>query len=690
MWWRWSARVCLVAATLAVIELTLAAALVPLVRSDLLGAMVVLHLTAVVYAVALAPVAVVAALIDRRWGDRLGARLDAVEPVPILSRVVGLALAVVAVLALANLGAGYPEFPERMTMVVGVLGFVAAAVAMMAAALVLRPALHAVAARWRALADPRIASSSLAGVVAVTSIIAAHVAFGGLLLFGLSALAGLAAAAALLFAFVAARWPKSSPRSQGRAWLVAPAVAVALAPASSCRHHLGSYLFHNHMLAAGALGAELAAVADVDGDGTVASWLGGTDCAPFDATRGPGRIEVVGDGVDQDCRGGDARGEPPLATAASFRQHFGCDQAELQGALLIVLDAVRADALSPETTPVLAGLRGRSVDFARAYSPAASTIQSMGGLFSGRSLTARLDPATSTLLLQVVSSAGLLPTRLADGQRRVLAIDNLALPSALVAGFEPSFPWWLDSAPRNGKERFEAAAVTNETIRQLSAMRGAPFFLWAHYTDAHAPYLPLDGRLEGLSDYEREVAYVDMHLGRLLAFLERSGLAERVAVVVTADHGEELGERIVEGHGRYLYESSVHVPLLVDVPGCPAARVERPVSLTQVAPTIASLLGAPPETPSLASATHVVVETMDRDVSHRAIVGERFKLVVDVRHGGRVLFDLDADPTETNDVLTEHPEAASSSAAAYQRFLDQRGAAVLASPGDESGHRARK
>ena len=91
MWWRWSARVCLVAATLAVIELTLAAALVPLVRSDLLGAMVVLHLTAVVYAVALAPVAVVAALIDRRWGDRLGARLDAVEPVPILSRVVGLA-----------------------------------------------------------------------------------------------------------------------------------------------------------------------------------------------------------------------------------------------------------------------------------------------------------------------------------------------------------------------------------------------------------------------------------------------------------------------------------------------------------------------------------------------------------------------------------------------------------------------
>ncbi|HHH29363.1 MAG TPA: hypothetical protein ENK57_13600, partial [Polyangiaceae bacterium] len=167
--------------------------------------------------------------------------------------------------------------------------------------------------------------------------------------------------------------------------------------------------------------------------------------------------------------------------------------------------------------------------------------------------------------------------------------------------------------------------------------------------------------------------------------------SQRVAVVVTADHGEELGARLVEGHGRYLYESSIHVPLLLRVPGCPPARVERPVSLTQIAPTLAALLGHAPWAPTLATPIEVVVETMDRDVSHRAVIGERFKLVVDVRHGGRALFDLDADPRETRDVQAEHPQAAAALEAAYQRFLDQGGRAVpVSSSGAGSGQRARR
>lgn len=693
MWWRWIARSCLVAAALAVIELTLCFALVPLMTSSLLGAVAVLHQAVAVYVVALAPVVVMAGLIDRRWGARLTTRLETSDPVELLSRFVGVAAAVVVVLVLASEGRRYPEFPDRMTMVVAVVAFVATALVMATAHLVLRPALYALAARWPPLADPRVASSSLAAVFAVTTLIAAYVAFGALLLPGLAALAACVAIVTLLLAAAMARRP-ASPTSgkKGRAPLALFVVVVAIAPATSCRHPLGSYLFHNHALAAGALAGELGALADVDGDGAVPSWLGGTDCAPFDEARGPGRIEVPGDGIDQDCRGGDApsadSSPPPVVPFAS---HFGCDVPELQGALLIVLDAVRADALDPATTPSLSALRGRAIDFSRAYSPAASTVQSLGALFSGRSLSARLDPASATLLRQRVTPEALLPVRLADGERRVLSIQNLALPPTLVAGFEPSFPWWLDSAPRNGKERFEAAAVTNETIRQLSATRGAPFFIWAHYTDAHAPYLPLSSALEGVSAYEREVAYVDMHVGRLLSFLDRSGLSERVAIAITADHGEELGERLVEGHGRYLYESSIHVPLLLHVPGCPPRRVDRPVSLTQVAPTIAAILGASLDSPTLARPITVVAETMDRDVSHRAIVGERFKLVVDVRHGGRVLFDLDADPAETNDVLSEHPEVVVELDRAYQRFLDQGGAAVAASPpGLESGHRARK
>lgn len=694
MWWRWSARTCLVAAALAVVELALAATFTPLMRSSLVGAAAVLHQAFAVYALALAPVAAMAAFIDRRWGERLRSRLEATEPAPLLSQLVGLAVVVVIVLALAHRGARYPEFPERMALVVGSLALSASVVTMVGAQVLLRPVVGALAARWPPLADPRVALPSLAAVLALTALIAAYVAFGALLLPGLSALAALVAMA---LALLAAAMARPASRAPARAPLAALALAVALAPLSSCRHPLGSYLLHNHALAAGALAAELGALADVDGDGAVSTWLGGTDCAAFDADRGPGRVEVPGDGVDQDCRGGDAPApssapaDPQGPSAARLAAQLGCEIPALQGALLVVLDAVRADALSPTTTPALTALRQRSLDFARAYSPAASTIESMGGLLSGSALTARLDPESATLMHQIVQRTPTLPRLLAGGGRRLRSVDNLALPEALVDGFEPSFPWWLDSAPRNGKERFEAAAVTNETIRLLSATGSAPFFFWTHYTDAHAPYLPLHGSLEEVSDYEREVAYVDMHLGRLLAYLDRSGLSERVALVVTADHGEELGARLVEGHGRYLYESSVHVPLLVHVPGCPPARIDRPVSLTQVAPTIAALLDVAPETPTLAEPIVVVVETMDRDVSHRAVVGERFKLVVDVRHGGRVLFDLEADPEETTDVLAAHPAQAAALDAAYQRFLDQGGGAVPASPPEgDSGHRARK
>src|SRR5262249_12893049 len=120
-----------------------------------------------------------------------------------------------------------------------------------------------------------------------------------------------------------------------------------------------------------------------------------------------------------------------------------------------------------------------------------------------------------------------------------------------------------------------------------------PFLLFLNYFDAHGPYEPPGGtpfRGDGLGrddhqipEYDGEIAFLDRHLGRLLAFLRERHLIERSLIVITADHGEYFGKKGLIGHAAALYEPVLHVPLVVRLPGPPrSGRVDRRTGLYEI------------------------------------------------------------------------------------------------------------
>lgn len=145
-----------------------------------------------------------------------------------------------------------------------------------------------------------------------------------------------------------------------------------------------------------------------------------------------------------------------------------------------------------------------------------------------------------------------------------------------------------------GQVERRAEAVVNAALAWLREPRAAPFFAWVHVYDPHSPYTPPEpfaGRFAS-HPYDGEVAYTDAQIGRLLDGMESAGLLEDTLVVVTADHGEGLGDHGEPGHGMFLYDSTLLVPLIIRLPdGASAGRtVAEQVRLIDVAPTILQLV----------------------------------------------------------------------------------------------------
>jgi choline-sulfatase len=141
------------------------------------------------------------------------------------------------------------------------------------------------------------------------------------------------------------------------------------------------------------------------------------------------------------------------------------------------------------------------------------------------------------------------------------------------------------------------AQVAAAAMHWLDQNANSPFFLFLHLYDLHTPYdLPWEPRLRrGETGYEAELTYVDQVLGDFLAFLERRGLLNKSLIVFTSDHGEGLNEHGESTHGYFVYQSTLHVPLLFHWPAgskrISQGRIAEPASLLDVAPTILDALG---------------------------------------------------------------------------------------------------
>ena len=117
-----------------------------------------------------------------------------------------------------------------------------------------------------------------------------------------------------------------------------------------------------------------------------------------------------------------------------------------------------------------------------------------------------------------------------------------------------------------------------------------------HLYDPHDPYEPPEpfkSKYE-TTPYDGEIAYVDSAIGKLFSGLKTLGLYDSSVIAIVADHGEALGEHGEESHGFFLYDETIHVPLMIRLPMARGAglQVDKPVGLVDIAPTLLRAIGA--------------------------------------------------------------------------------------------------
>jgi arylsulfatase A-like enzyme/Flp pilus assembly protein TadD len=149
----------------------------------------------------------------------------------------------------------------------------------------------------------------------------------------------------------------------------------------------------------------------------------------------------------------------------------------------------------------------------------------------------------------------------------------------------------LGTVQKPGDEVMDGALAWLEGVKQRR------FFAWVHLYDPHTPYDPPEPFASRYPSqpYLGEIAYTDQVVGRLLSWLKEKGLYERTLVVLTADHGESLGDHGESTHAYFVYDATTHVPLVVRTPWGIRGRRGVQVSGVDLMPTALDLLGLPAE-----------------------------------------------------------------------------------------------
>jgi len=274
--------------------------------------------------------------------------------------------------------------------------------------------------------------------------------------------------------------------------------------------------------------------------------------------------------------------------------------------VLITIDTVRADHLGCYgykliETPHLDALAAAGVRFANAYSPVPITLPAHSVMLTGTypMRTGMHDFSGNRLNASQPTLATLLH---AKGYVTGAVVGSAVLDSrfGLGRGFEFYYDHFdfsrldernIDAMMRPGGE------VVDRALGWLNGERQRPFLLWVHLYDAHHPYNPPPLYLQKYRShpYDGGIAFVDAQVGRVVAYLKAKGVYDQTLIVIAGDHGEGLGEHGEKTHGFFIYESTLHVPLIFKLP----SGIERQKSvvndsanLADLLPTVLELVGA--------------------------------------------------------------------------------------------------
>ena len=347
--------------------------------------------------------------------------------------------------------------------------------------------------------------------------------------------------------------------------------------------------------------------------------------------------------------------------------------------ILITIDTVREDhtplagatgfGMAPRASmPTLSQLASRGAVFTHAYSPGNVTRRSIPSIAMGLSPT-RVHGKVAGWSLRL-------------DPRHVLLAERFRAAGYDTAGFFCCASFW-EPAHRLGIGRGIDHLYIEPDGKPLSAAAAAwitarsathpdkPLFMWMHFIEPHnwvhdnEPNTDDERRMR----YDRVLTEVDKYVGNVIAAFDGLPEDQQPIIAITADHGEGLGDHGSPHHSTDVYNSQIHVPLVIAGPGITARRIDETVELVDLAPTLLDLAGfvppgmpemdgvsvadlatgARPSNPSEGYAFSTMVADRSVAASERAIISGQWKMIENTT-GGYELYDLSGDPREAHDL----------------------------------------
>jgi arylsulfatase A-like enzyme/Tfp pilus assembly protein PilF len=390
------------------------------------------------------------------------------------------------------------------------------------------------------------------------------------------------------------------------------------------------------------------------------------------------------------------------ATATAQSRAPKSDEHSLPNIVLITIDTARADRMGflgshSGLTPNVDALARHSIVFSRAYAHVPLTTPSHATILTG---TYPQFNHLGDLGTALARDLPYLPDVLHQhGYRTAAFVGSQVLDpkSAAAPGFDRGFDVYdagfhsrREGESRYSSEERRAEVVVDHALAWLKQAGNRPFFLWVHVYDPHDPYdppEPFKSKFAG-TPYDGEIAYVDSALGKLFAGLSAAGIFGPSVLAIAADHGEAFGEHGEQSHGFFLYDETVHVPLLMKLPGTGLAkRIDQRVGLVDVAPTLLKAAGI--EVPPAMQGTNLLTLAKGRtearserpvysetDYAQRAFGWSWLRalragnyLYVDAP--GRELYDESADPAALHNVARQYPAIADTLQSELDTFRQQ-------------------